>query len=136
METNYVLKHKCLLVPLKAVLLVFVMLLVGFTTFAQMGKSVRVTNDEQLIEAMANPSVATIELAAGYYAYLDYTAEDGNKVIKQGNGDGSRAGVCTYFIIDGKFCFYPGFDDPNLPVGYSPGQASAGTDIAFCIPPG
>jgi hypothetical protein len=136
METNYVFKHKCLLVPLKAVLLVFVMLLVGFTTFAQTGKSVRVTNDEQLIEAMANPSVTTIELSAGYYAYLDYNAEDGNKVIKQGNGDGSRGGVCTYFIIDGKFCFYPGFDDPDLPVGYSPGNAAAGTDIAFCVPPG
>ncbi|NTW24036.1 MAG: hypothetical protein HGA37_05000, partial [Lentimicrobium sp.] len=126
METNYELKHKCLLVPLKAVLLVLVMLLVGFTSYAQTGKSVRVANNEQLIEALQNPAIGTIELAAGYYAYLNYQAPEGAKVMIKDSGNGNRAD-CTYFIIDRDVCF----DQP--PGTFVLNQAKAGTlPTGFC----
>ncbi len=106
METNYELKHKSLLVPLKAVLLVIAMALVGFTTYAQQGKVVKVANDEQLIEAMENHSVGTIELTAGYYAYLNIQAESGTTIVKQANGNGNRdTGGCTYYIVSRLTCF-------------------------------
>jgi hypothetical protein len=121
METNYELKHKCLLVPLKAVLLVIVMVLVGFTTYAQQGKAVKVTNDEQLIEAMENHSIGTIELEAGYYTYLNTYAESGTKVVKQIDNSGNRNLQCTYFIIGQNVCF----TDPN-PAGFVLSIARAG----------
>jgi hypothetical protein len=139
METNYELKHKCLLVPLKAILLVIAMVLVGFTTYAQQGKSVKVANDEQLIEAMNNPSIGTIELNPGYYAYLNIqNAELGTKVIKQSKGGGDRSGNgCTYWIVSHSFCFtdkvtrlQPDFIPAYA--GWALGEAEAGTDIATC----
>jgi hypothetical protein len=126
METNYELKHKCLLVPLKAVLLVLVMLLVGFTTYAQSGKSVRVANNEQLTEAMQNPAIGTIELAAGYYAYLNYQSEDGTKVVKAKSDNGNRDAQCTYFIIGSNVCFDLNPVPPSLFPGYVQNVAEAG----------
>jgi hypothetical protein len=141
METNYELKHKCLLVPLKAALLVLAMVLIGFTTYAQQGKSVKVATDQQLIEAIGNPSVGTIELASGYYSYLNIGFTEGSKITKGVTNDGNRsAGDCTYLIVDGKFCFDPDldldeFDAFDPPVGYNEGIASANVDEATCIPP-
>jgi hypothetical protein len=117
METNYELKHKCLLVPLKAVLLVLVMLLVGFTTFAQSGKSVRVANNEQLIEAMHNPAISTIELQPGYYAEINYQANEVVQAFKSKPDNGNREALCTYLIIGDKLCYIPddqGFSPLNL----------------------
>ena len=107
METNYELKHKCLLVPLKAVLLVLAMTLVGFTTYAQVGKSVRVANDQQLKEAMENSSVGSIQLDPGYYTYLGINAGNSTSIQKQdgeGGGNGNRDQKCRYYIIDAKYC--------------------------------
>jgi len=143
METNYELKHKCLLVPLKAVLLVIAMVLVGFTTYAQQGESVKVANNQQLIEAMGNPSIGTIELEAGYYEYLNTYLDSGSKVKKSKDGNGSRAGQCTYFIIERDVCFYPtnpvDVAPPNTP-GFTPSIAEAGTrddnvPLCGCCPP-
>jgi hypothetical protein len=118
METNYELKHKCLLVPLKAFLLVIVMVLVGFTTYAQQGKSVKVTNNQQLTEAMLDPSIRTVELAAGYYEYLDYTVALEATVKKGIEGDGARELLCQYLIVGDQQCFVvPSINigDPDLP---------------------
>jgi hypothetical protein len=140
METNYELKHKCLLVPLKAVLLVIAMVLVGFTTYAQQGKTVKAANDLQLIEAFANPSVGTIELAPGYYAYLNIQATSGTKVVKHQNGDGNRSSSgCTYAIIGVNQCYnpydvyYPPVGDPM--VGYSYGYVFSYVDNSTCVTP-
>ena len=107
METNYELKHKCLLVPLKAVLLVLAMVLVGFTTYAQQGKAIKVADNQQLIEAMENSSIGTIELEAGYYTYLNTYVETGTKVVKHLNDDGNRDLQCTFYIIGSNVCFNP-----------------------------
>jgi len=146
METNYELKHKCLLVPLKAALLVLAMVLLGFTTYAQSGKSVKVATDQQLIEAIGNPSVSTIEVAPGYYNHLNIGSTSGCKIAKGVTEDGNRAGgVCTYLIQDNKTCFDPDLDiepydgplgsyDP--PVGYNSLYASADVSNLSCLPLG
>ena len=137
METNYELKHKCLLVPLKAVLLVIAMVLVGFTTYAQQGKTVKVANDQQLIEAFENHSIETIELAPGYYAFLNIEATFGTKVVKYQNGDGNRSSSgCTYTIRGENHCYRPtdiSYPDnfPPLP-GYSEGAAQANVINTTC----
>ncbi len=140
METNYELKHKCLLVPLKAILLVLAMVLVGFTTYAQQGKAVKVATDEQLIEAMDNPAIGTIELSPGFYAYLNIQAEEGTFVVKQKNGNGGRSSTgCTYSILAFPRCYNPSdvYIDPDGGVhnGYSFGSAEARVDNSTCLVP-
>ncbi|MBP6870701.1 MAG: T9SS type A sorting domain-containing protein [Bacteroidales bacterium] len=123
METNYELKHKCLLVPLKAVLLVLAMTLIGFTANAQVGKSVRVATDQQLIEALENPAVGSVELEPGYYAYLNIQATPGTKVRRGDAGNGNRdTDGCTYFIVSYVACF-----DVENPGDFETQIASAGT---------
>jgi len=146
METNYELKHKCLLVPLKVVLLVLAML-VGFTTYAQQGSKAKVANDQQLIEAIENPSVLSVELEGGYYPSLNMYVEPGTR-LKKAPGSGSRAD-CQYYIFDDLVCIPtaipevdPEFDNfPNpaivpdpIPAGwYYEGTAIAGTsDPGLC----
>ena len=127
METNYELKHKCLLVPLKVVLLVIAMVMVGFTTYAQQGKSVKVADNQQLINAMQDRTIGTVELGAGYYEYLNYQAEDGAKVVKAKYDNGNREAQCTYWIIGSNVCFDPDPDDPFAPFpGYVYNEARAG----------
>jgi hypothetical protein len=114
------------------------MLLVGFTTYAQSGKSARVATNEQLVEAMQNPSVGTIELQAGFYPYLNYQADDGAKVIKSNQDSGNRTVDCLYYIINGKDCFEP-IDDPIDPYfGFDNQPCQAGFQnpgCGDCCPP-
>jgi hypothetical protein len=136
METNYELKHKCLLVPLRVIMLVLAMVLVGFTTYAQSGKSVRVATDQQLIEAMDNPSVMSVELDPGYYAYLDILATPGTKVMKS-QGDGNRSSTgCTYYIRGDQYCYRPNDvtqdDQGNILPGYEVGEALCGVSNLTC----
>ena len=127
METNYELKHKCLLVPLKVVLLVLAMVLVGFPTFAQSGKSMKVANNQQLTEAMYNSSVSSVILAAGYYDFINYQAEDGTVLTKGKTDGGNRDLQCLYFTIGSNVCF-----DPENPGDFVQNIAQAGTSDAVC----
>lgn len=137
METIYELKNKRLLMPIKLITLVLAMALFGFESFAQT-KSVKVANDAQLIEAMENPSIGTIELAPGYYAYLDVQAGEGSIVVKYQNGNRSSSG-CTYRILGANWCYNP--TDVHYPpvgpsmTGYSYGEARAGVDNTTCVNP-
>ena len=148
METNYELKLKNLLVPLKAILLVLAMVLVGFTTYAQQGKAIKVANDQQLLEALKNPSVSVIELSAGYYPTVNYTAKEGTRMEKA-PGSGSRNLDCQYYIYDGNVCVPTAFVfvdpvadpgvDPIPPGNYYLLEARSGTldpgGICGCCPP-
>jgi len=136
METNYELKHKCLLVPLRVIMLVLAMVLVGFSTYAQQGKSVKVATDQQLIEAMDNPAIGTIVFEPGYYAYLDLYADQGTKVMKtQGDGNRSSTG-CTYRISGQQYCYKPTDvvtdDMGNVLPGYANGEAVCGVSNTTC----
>ena len=77
MKTIYELRTRFIIMNLKALMLASALAVVGFTTFAQQGKAVKVANDQQLIEAMNNPSVSTVVLEAGYYDYINYQASSG-----------------------------------------------------------
>jgi hypothetical protein len=127
METNYELKHKCLLVPLKVVLLVIAMVLVGFTTYAQQGKSMKVADNQQLIEAMNNPSVSNVVLEAGYYDFINYEAASGDVLTKGKTEGGNRDLQCLYFTIGSNVCF-----NPANPGDFVLNEAQAGTSDLIC----
>jgi hypothetical protein len=138
METNYELKHKCLLVPLKVVLLVLAMVLVGFSTYAQGSKSLKVADDRGLIEAMDNPSVGTILLSPGHYVYLNIDAKEGTQVIKSQASSGNRSSSgCTYWIKGDNFCYQPNgtvYDNEGNPhYGWAYGQTTCGTINTTCL---
>ena len=138
METNYELKHKCLLVPLKVVLLVLAMALVGSPTSAQSGKSMKVANDTQLIEAMDNPSIETIVFQPGYYALLNINATTSTVLKKTQGESGNRSSSgCTYTIRGENYCYRPTdvYEDPNQGtlIGWSYGQAEAGVINLTCL---
>jgi hypothetical protein len=78
-----------------------------------------VASNEQLIEAMQNPSIGTIELQAGNYPYLNYQAEDGDRVVKAKNSGGNRETLCQFQIIAGSECFIPSTDPLDPFYGFS-----------------
>ncbi len=113
METNYKVKHKRMLLPIKQLLLLTAMVLFGLSSFAQASKTVRAANDQQLLEAMENPSVHVIVLDAGYYAYADHYYEAGTKVIKGTHGNNEIDAQCTYTIQPLPQCFPIGATSVN-----------------------
>jgi len=77
----------------------------SMNAIAQQGKTVKVANNQELIEAYNNPAVATMELAGGYYDFLVLNAVDGTILVKgQNNGNGQRVD-CDYFINPSNVCF-------------------------------
>lgn len=93
----------------KLLLLMFSLTLIfmfSTSAIAQQGKTVKVTNNNQLIEAIDNPTVKTIELAGGYYDYLDSYVESGSLLFKSQGSNGSRAN-CNYIITPSDTCFAP-----------------------------
>lgn len=91
--------------------------LMAFTvsTYAQQkGATLKVTNDKELVKAMDNPTVKTIELAQGYYAFLNFTAPEGgstllinNGFISDNKGPGGAAD-CEVSSTASNYCFGAG----------------------------
>ena len=94
---------KKLLLLMFSVTLIFMF---SLSAIAQQGKNVKVANNNQLIEAIDNPTVKTIELAGGYYDYLDSYIEPGSILFKTQGSNGSRAN-CNYIITPSDTCFAP-----------------------------
>ncbi len=89
----------------KLLLLVFAATLVLFftpNTFAQSGRSVKVANNSELVRAMNNPGVKSVEITNdGFYDALLLNAHEGTFVFK---GNGSRAN-CQFWINTNNVCF-------------------------------
>lgn len=106
MKTNYKVKPKKSLRPLKAGLLVLAMVCFGLSTYAQQNKTVRVANDQQLQNAVENPAVRSMVIDAGYYASLQRYLGPGITAVKMDNG-GNRTSDCIYAIQESATCFDP-----------------------------
>jgi len=84
----------------------------SLNTLAQQdGKTVRVTNDKELVAALDNQAIRTIELQPGYYAYLNFTVPEGGSTMNIGNavftdngGIGGSAD-CEVSSIASNYCF-------------------------------
>lgn len=133
METNYKVKHRRILMPLKLVLLLVAMVLFGVTSFAQQSKTIKVSNDQQLLKALENPSVQSIVFDASYYGIQSIDNVSKTLVSQSPSGNGNRANDCVYFIQENDVCF-----DPVPPATFVPNSALAGTVDPFlcgCCPP-
>ena len=110
----------------RSLLLVFSMTLMLFfsaNVIAQTGNRAKVANNNELIMALDDPSVTSIEITQdGYYEAIFSNASTGTVITKDGNGDRS----CTLSITTTNTCFV---DDTTL------NPASAATSGDPSCPP-
>lgn len=128
METNYELKNKRILVPPKAVWMVLALVLFGLFSFAQQSMTMKVANDQQMREALENPSVNSVVFGSGFNVpySIDYLSSIG--VMRAPNG--SRSGSCIYWIQEADTCFW----DPDDDNGWVHNFARAGSiDWLTCL---
>jgi hypothetical protein len=126
METNYKVKHRRILMPLKLMLLLVAVALFGYTTYAQQGEAARVSNLQQLVEALDNPLVSYVVIDD---SYQDFDRENVTRHLKAIGGNGSRNFTCAYIILDNDTCFFDPAQDPN---GFVFNVAGA---YSFPVPP-
>jgi hypothetical protein len=119
--------------------LLFVAIGFGVPNLNAQTKAIKVANNQQLIEAMGNPSIGTVVLDPGYYEYLDFYATSETKLTKS-VGDGNNRDIeCQYYIYDANVCLSgsdvfidPVADPPIIPAippgSYYIGNAIAGTN--------
>ncbi|MFA4836796.1 MAG: T9SS type A sorting domain-containing protein [Dehalococcoidia bacterium] len=107
METLYGLKRKKTNRWLKFLLLLFVAVGFGIPNLNAQTNAIKVANDQQLREAIENPSVQSMELEAGYYESLQRYLDSGIKAVKGANGNGNRSADCIYAIKESAVCFAP-----------------------------
>ncbi|PKP31920.1 MAG: hypothetical protein CVT99_06845 [Bacteroidetes bacterium HGW-Bacteroidetes-16] len=92
----------------KLLLLVFtatLLLCLSPYAIAQNGIQVKVANNAELIQALDNPYVTSIEITQdGYYEALSMQASAGSVVVISENGDGTR-GTCTVSITKNDVCW-------------------------------
>jgi hypothetical protein len=105
METNYKVKHRRILLPLKLMLLLVAMALFGAGTYAQQSKVVKVTNNQQLLQAVENPSVNNLIFEGNYYESLSRYVGSGTTAKRGENGN--RSSDCFYAIQPNSTCFIP-----------------------------
>jgi len=106
METNYEVKPKKSLRPLKAGLLVLAMVCFVLGTFAQQGQTVKVANDQQLLKALENPSTTSMVFETGYTGYSVMHSPAAQQAIKKA-GDNGRSLTCAYVIVESDKCWTP-----------------------------
>jgi len=130
METNYEVKPKKSLRPLKAGLLVLAMVCFVLGTFAQQGQTVKVANDQQVLKALENPSTNTFVFSTGYDGMSFMNSPAAKKAI-QVAGDNGRSSTCAYYIIEADKCWWTNTTILNDTM-WSPNVAIAGSiDVAF-----
>jgi len=110
----------------KLLLLVFTATLVLFFTpniFAQMGKTVKVANNSELIRAMNNPNVNYVEFTTdGFYDAAMMNANAGTILVKKLGDGGSRAG-CQTIIDRHNGCWIDVTTIDSATVSFAPGSS-------------
>lgn len=134
METNYEVKPKKSLRPLKAGLLVLAMVCFVLGTFAQQGQAVKVANNQQLLQALENPSTQTLVFGSGFEGVSAMKSPQALNAIRSA-GDGGRSISCFYYIAESDVCWF--VDTIVDGVGYRHNRAIAGSIDPFgcnCCP--
>lgn len=118
METNYKVKHRRILMPLKLMLLLVAVSLFGYTSYSQ-GQSAKVSNIQELVEALDNPFVSYVILEESFQGPTDAAALA--QRVKALPGSGGRDFQCAYVILDNDTCFF----DPSEDNGWVTNTAGA-----------
>ncbi|MCK9401041.1 MAG: T9SS type A sorting domain-containing protein [Bacteroidales bacterium] len=132
METLYGLKRKKTNRWLKFLLLLFVAVGFGIPNLNAQTKAIKVANDQQLLQAMDNPSVQSYVVEGGYYDALKRYVNPGTTFFKKADGNGNRDTDCQYFIEPNDYCY------DTIPGNWVYGIAVAGTNdpnLCSCCPP-
>jgi hypothetical protein len=132
METLYGLKRKKTNRWLKLLLLLFVAVGFGIPNLNAQTKTIKVANDQQLLQVMENPAVQSYVVEGGYYNALKRYVNSGTTFFKMVNENGNRETDCQYYIEPQNYCF------DTIPGGWDFGTAIAGTDdpnLCSCCPP-
>lgn len=132
METLYGLKRKKTNRWLKLLLLLFVAVGFGITNLNAQTKAIKVADNQQLLQAMENPSVQSYVVEGGYYDALKRYVNSGTTFFKKADGNGNRDTDCQYYIEPNDYCF------DTVTDGWSYGTAVAGTNdpnFCSCCPP-
>ena len=112
METNYKVKHRRILMPLKLMLLLVACSLFGLNTYAQQGRNIKVANKQQLIKALENPVGKVIEFDDSYKGNVALDMQASWDAVKDAGGERDKSLDCLYGIIDNDTCFFDPNDDP------------------------
>ncbi len=107
METNYEVKPKKSLRPLKAGLLVLAMVCFVLGTFAQQVQTVKVASNQELLQALENPSTKALVFESSFQGYSIIDSPAVLNALKSKNGGGNRALDCVYFIQESDVCWEP-----------------------------
>lgn len=82
--------------------------MLGMNVNAQEGRTMKVANNQELVEAIETPSVQFIEITKqGYYEFLDMVATSGIVVTKGDYGNNGSRENCNYIITPNDTCFTP-----------------------------
>jgi hypothetical protein len=73
------------------------------SAIAQQGKTVKVANNQELIEAKNNPNIQTVVLDDGFYQLYNTYFTQGT-IVKFAN-NASRGGTCDYWIQPEDYCW-------------------------------
>ncbi len=98
---------------------------------AQQGKIVKVSNDQELLDAKADLSIDGVTLEEGYYSTYNEYFNEGTTISFATGNNGSRA--CDYFIQPNSWCWDEGLM-PNVGTavaGVTPGPPTCATEDGF-----
>ncbi len=75
------------------------------TAFAQQS-AVKVSNNNELAKALADPSVMSVEITqAGFYDEILLNVPEDGTIIFKGENNGNKSSDCTYWIDNSNVCF-------------------------------
>jgi hypothetical protein len=87
--------------------------LLGSGAYAQWGKTVMVSTDKELNQAMANPDVQNVTLSDGYYSTIDHKVTFGETIAKN-KPSPAKGPAANWVCAEGYFTFpdmcFPGYD--------------------------
>jgi hypothetical protein len=107
------------------------MALFGAGTYAQQSKVVKVTNNQQLLQAVENPSVNNLIFEGNYYESLSRYVGSGTTAKRGENGN--RSSDCFYAIQPSSTCFIP---DPDSTFVWNTAVATTFDPFTcLCCPP-
>jgi hypothetical protein len=129
METNYKVKHRRILMPLKLMLLVVAVVCFGYISYAQQGEAARVSSIQQVEQALENPNTGYLVIESDFVETFNRYIQSNPGALKSIANGGNRAADCEYAITESNVCFIPDTNDGSLaaspPWDYKKNQATA-----------
>lgn len=93
------------------------------SSFAQFGKTVKVSTNDELTQAMYNPNIEVVALAEGHYELLNMDVFPGEevKIFLEGGSQRGPSAECIYFINTRATCWVDANSALQIEAGMLPG---------------